>query len=42
MLSLDFIEKLNEIDNTASKKGAYYYKFKDEKNVLTNTTNFNF
>ncbi|NLO69394.1 MAG: NUDIX hydrolase [Porphyromonadaceae bacterium] len=42
MLSLDFIEKLNEIDKSASKKGAYYYKFKDEKNVLTNTTNFNF
>lgn len=42
MLSLDFIEKLNEIDKSASKKGAYYYSFKDKKNLLTNTTNFNF
>ena len=29
MLSMDFLEKLNEIDKTGSKKGAYFYRFKE-------------
>jgi 8-oxo-dGTP diphosphatase len=31
MLSMDFLEKLNEVDKSGSKKGAYYYRFRDEK-----------
>jgi len=34
MQSLDFLEKLNEIDKSGSKKGAYYYRFKDENPIL--------
>ena len=34
MVALDFLEKLNEIDKLGSKKGAYYYKFKDDKNSI--------
>ncbi len=34
MVALDFLEKLNEIDKSGSKKGAYYYKFKDDKNSI--------
>lgn len=31
MLSMDFLEKLNEVDKSGSKKGAFYYRFKEEK-----------
>ena len=31
MLSLGVLEKLDQKDSTASKKGAYYYKVKDNK-----------
>ena len=41
MLSLGFIDKLEEIDKSGSKKGAYFYKFKD-RNLLNNTTNYEF
>ncbi|MGC3977222.1 MAG: DNA mismatch repair protein MutT [Paludibacteraceae bacterium] len=37
MMNMNFLEKLNEIDKTNSKKGAYYYKFTDNKDSLTNT-----
>lgn len=36
MLSMDFLEKLDEIDKSGSKKGAYFYKFKDDRSLLTN------
>ncbi|MDD3194899.1 MAG: NUDIX domain-containing protein [Paludibacter sp.] len=29
MLGFDFLEKLNEVDKSGSKKGAYYYKLKN-------------
>lgn len=29
MMGLDFLQKLNEVDKSGSKKGAYYYKFKE-------------
>lgn len=41
MLSLNFVEKLDEIDKSSSRKGAYYYKFKEE-NLLNNTKNYEF
>ena len=41
MLSLNFVEKLDEIDKSGSKKGAYYYKFKD-RNLLINAMNYEF
>ena len=41
MLSFDFIEKLDEIDKSGSKKGAYLYKFKD-RNLLLNSTYYEF
>ena len=41
MLSLGFIDKLEEIDKSGSKKGAYFYKFKD-RNLFNNTTNYDF
>ena len=41
MLSLGFIDKLEEIDKSGSKKGAYFYKFKD-RNLLNNITNYEF
>ncbi len=31
MQSLDFLEKLNEVDKSGSKKGAFYYRFKELK-----------
>jgi hypothetical protein len=31
MLGLNFLEKLDEMDKSSSKKGAYYYKFRDER-----------
>lgn len=34
MLSFDFLEKLDEVDKSGSKKGAYYYKLKDDRNLL--------
>ncbi|MBP1677819.1 MAG: hydrolase [Bacteroidetes bacterium] len=37
MLGFDFIEKLNEVDKSGSKKGAYYYKFKEDKTHLLNS-----
>lgn len=36
MLSLNFLEKLDEIDKSNSKKGAYFYKFKEDRSILTN------
>lgn len=41
MLSLNFVEKLDEIDKSSSRKGAYFYKFKEE-NLLNNTKNYEF
>ncbi|MHB9055541.1 MAG: NUDIX hydrolase [Paludibacteraceae bacterium] len=41
MLSLNFIEKLDEIDKSGSKKGAYFYKFRD-RNLLNNSINYEF
>lgn len=32
MLSLGFLDKLNEIDKSGSKKGAFFYRFKDDQN----------
>ena len=40
--SLDFLEKLDEIDKSGSKKGAYFYKFKDEKNLLSSSKKYVF
>lgn len=37
MLSFDFLEKLDEVDKSGSKKGAYYYKLKDNRNLLLDT-----
>ena len=37
MLSLDFLEKLDEIDKSGSKKGAYYYRFKEDRNLLADS-----
>ncbi len=41
MLSFNFIEKLDEIDKSGSKKGAFLYKFKD-RNLLVNSMNYEF
>ena len=41
MLSFGFIDKLEEIDKSGSKKGAYYYKFND-RNLLNNSINYEF
>ncbi len=41
MISLNFLEKLNEIDKSGSKKGAYYYRFKDDRNNNTES-NYSF
>lgn len=41
MLSLNFIEKLDEIDKSGSKKGAYFYKFRD-RNRLSNSISYEF
>lgn len=37
MASLNFLEKTDEVDKSNSKKGAFYYKFRDDRNTLTNT-----
>lgn len=37
MSSLDFLQKLDEIDKTGSKKGAYLYKFKEDKNSINDS-----
>lgn len=34
MLGFDFLEKTNEIDKSGSKKGAYYYQFKQKDEEL--------
>lgn len=34
MLSLGFLEKTKEIDKSTSKKGAYYYRFSEDRNLL--------
>ncbi|HRZ97559.1 MAG TPA: NUDIX domain-containing protein [Paludibacter sp.] len=34
MTTLDFLEKLDEVDKSNSKKGAYYYKFKESRTLL--------
>jgi len=36
MLSFDFLEKLDEVDKSGSKKGAYYYKFREDRLHLLN------
>jgi ADP-ribose pyrophosphatase YjhB (NUDIX family) len=36
MLGFDFLEKLDEVDKSGSKKGAYYYKLKEDKTHLLN------
>ena len=41
MLSLDFIEKLDEVDKSGSKKGAFYYQFKD-RNLLNSSNSYEF
>ena len=41
MLSFGFIDKLEEVDKSGSKKGAYYYKFND-RNLLNNSKNYEF
>lgn len=41
MMSLDFLEKLDEIDKSGSKKGAYFYRFKVDRNNPT-ATNYSF
>ncbi len=37
MLSFDFLEKLDEVDKSGSKKGAYYYKFREDRLHLLNS-----
>ncbi|MDD3078837.1 MAG: NUDIX domain-containing protein [Paludibacter sp.] len=37
MLGFDFLEKLNEVDKSSSKKGAYYYKFRQDKIYMMNS-----
>jgi len=37
MTTLNFLEKLDEVDKSSSKKGAYYYKFKENKTMLTDS-----
>ena len=37
MMTLNFLEKLDEVDKSSSKKGAYYYKFKENRNLLTDS-----
>jgi len=41
MLSLNFLEKTDEVDKSGSKKGAYYYRFKASK-TENNDTIFGF
>ena len=41
MLSFGFIDKLEEVDKSGSKKGAYYYKFND-RNLLNNSIIYEF
>lgn len=36
MLGFDFLEKLDEVDKSGSKKGAYYYKFREDRLHLLN------
>jgi len=36
MMNFNFLEKLNEVDKSGSKKGAYYYKFKQDRIHLLN------
>lgn len=36
MLGFDFLEKLDEIDKSSSKKGAFYYQFRKDKIHLLN------
>jgi 8-oxo-dGTP diphosphatase len=36
MLGFDFLEKLDEVDKSGSKKGAYYYKFREDRIHLLN------
>jgi len=38
MLSMGFLQKTDEIDKSSSKKGAYYYQFKEDRNELLNTS----
>ncbi len=38
MLSMGFLQKTDEIDKSSSKKGAFYYQFKEDRNELLNTS----
>ncbi|MDP4270240.1 MAG: DNA mismatch repair protein MutT, partial [Bacteroidota bacterium] len=38
MLSMGFLQKTDEIDKSGSKKGAFYYQFKEDRNELLNTS----
>jgi ADP-ribose pyrophosphatase len=38
MLSLGFLQKTDEIDKSGSKKGAFYYQFKEDRTELLNTS----
>lgn len=35
MLGFDYLEKTDEIDKTGSKKGAYFYKYKEDSTQLS-------
>lgn len=37
MMSFGFLEKLDEVDKTGSKKGAFFYKFKEDSLHLMNS-----
>ncbi len=38
MLSMGFLQKLDEIDKSSSKKGAYFYQFKQDRMALLQTS----
>jgi ADP-ribose pyrophosphatase YjhB (NUDIX family) len=40
MISLNFMEKLDEIDKSGSKKGAYYYRFRDNRSNLSDSEKY--
>lgn len=42
MMSLDFLEKLDEIDKSGSKKGAFFYKFKESRDIQAPSKNYEF
>jgi len=38
MLSLGFLQKLDEVDKSSSKKGAFFYQFKQDRMTLLQTS----